>query len=294
MFNWQLAERYTQAAAERYQGSELYWYFFCRRTGQGDLQAAKSLARKYLQDPATPPAWLENFWIGDFYLLEGETETALKHFERCHDKSNDPYDGLRVAVVADQMKDAKRRDAMLLRIKEKGPEFIASSTGKPRTELLSLVQWMIDGLAKGGKGDIDLAAADKVGAAVEVDLQRMNYYYYLGKYLDLHGKPERAIHYWKLCLTHTGMDDLCRNLAGVELLQRGYSPDCYLTLLADQKPNDAKGKPEKPEKTDAKSETKPGEAAKRTDEPSKTSARPEAADKGTPPENKKPDEAEGK
>ena len=294
LLNWELAEQYTHACAERYRGDECSWYFFCRRTGQGDLQAARTLTRKYMQDPATSPKWLENFWIGLFQLLEGETQTALKHFQQCYTKTSDSYEGMHVVLMADQLKDVKQRDATLQHMKEKGWEGAIYDTGIWRKELLVLVDLMTKDLAKGGKADFDFALVDKTAAAIDNDLRKINYYYFLAKYLDLHGKPDKAIQYWKLCLTLTVMDAQCRTLAGAELLQRGYAPDCYLTLLAEQKAKEAGGTAEKPAKTETKTETKPGDAVKKAEEPAKSPARPAAAAKDTSPEAKKPEISEKK
>lgn len=252
MRNWQLAEGVLREIAERYDSSRLAWYFFCRRTGQGDLAAARALAREYLTNPDTDRRQLEWFSVGDFYLLEGDGETALKHFERCYQKTNDPYEGFRIALVADQLKETQRRDAALQQIQQKGTDFIVYSTNKPREHLLALADMILDDLDAGGRGEIDLAGADKLASAIEDDLARMNFHYYLAKYLDLHGKPDAAIHYWKLCLAHTGVTDWCRTLAGAELIARGYAPDCYLTVLADQGAEDRPAEQPEPQPEDTK------------------------------------------
>ena len=88
---------------------------------------------------------------------------------------------------------------------------------------------MVDDLAKGGKGEIDVAAAERLYPPqpfVDEDScsGRNNIRpevacpYLLGRYLDLHGKPELAVRCWKRCLAQTEfVADFHRTLAAVEL-----------------------------------------------------------------------------
>ncbi len=64
--------------------------------------------------------------------------------------------------MADRLKDTKKRDEVLQQIKTKGRHLYAPNHRKPRLELLALADLIIEDLAHGGKGAIDLKAADKI------------------------------------------------------------------------------------------------------------------------------------
>jgi tetratricopeptide (TPR) repeat protein len=231
---WQQAEAYTRATALRYRGSELVWYFFCKRTGEGDLDAARQLADRHVKNVDRTEFYADLFSVGVFYILEKQPEKALDVFEQEFAKNGNPYMGLHLALLADQLKDAQKRDAALRRISTEGPKYNRIATGKPRQELIALAALLAKDLAKGGKGEIDLDDADKLRSTGD-DAERMNYNYFLAKYLSLHGKTDQAVDYWKQCMTHTSeygnMHLPDRTLAGAELLRRGITPADYRAAL---------------------------------------------------------------
>ena len=85
---------------------------------------------------------------------------------------------------------------------------------------------MAQDLARGGKGEIDLKAADKISAAAIDDHEKINSNAFLADYLELHGKKDEAIRYWRRCMGLTGaMYELNRTLAGAELIEHGLKPE---------------------------------------------------------------------
>jgi hypothetical protein len=95
---------------------------------------------------------------------------------------------------------------------------------------------MADDLAKGGKGEIDLAVAQKLypprpfvdegGCCPGDSRPEVACPYLLGRYLDLHGKPELAVRCWNQCLAQVEfVADFNRTLAAVELRARGIPLD---------------------------------------------------------------------
>jgi hypothetical protein len=159
-------------------------------------------------------------------MLEEQYEEALDHFEGKFAKTNNPFVGLRIALLADRLKDAKKRDAALQQIKAKGAGYMREGTGKPRPELIALADLIAQDLAHGGKGEIDLKAADKICAAAIDSAEKINFDAFLAGYLDLHGKKDDAVRYWRRCLGFTKvMYDLNRTVAGAELIARGLKPE---------------------------------------------------------------------
>jgi tetratricopeptide (TPR) repeat protein len=223
MRNWDAAEKYLQQVASAYQGSEAWWYFFCRRTGHGDVEAARRVAHDAIEnyDPRVSDRCANyNYHItaGPYFLLEKKYDKALRFYEEDFGQKNNPYVGLQIALLADRLKDFKKRDAALQRIKERSAGYMREATGKPRKELIALADLIQLDLAHGGKGEIDLEAAAKIRAGTD-GKEQTNFNYFLGTYLDLHGKAKWATHYWTRCMAYSGaMGDLTRTLAGAELV----------------------------------------------------------------------------
>src|SRR5439155_25428967 len=68
------AERYMQAMARRYPYSATGWYFWCQRTGQGNLSAAR---KEVLDVIANPRQGVEPASRAIFLTLEGDKKQAL-------------------------------------------------------------------------------------------------------------------------------------------------------------------------------------------------------------------------
>ena len=206
------------------------------------------MAREFVEnfDPATAdPNEAQHYHdcAALYYLLEEQFDEALQLDEESFAKTNNPFAGLRIALLADRLKDAEKRDAALQQIKAKGAGYLRKATGKPRLELVALAGLMADDLAHGGKGEIDLKAADKISAAASDGGEQMNCHCFLAAYLDLHGKKDEAIRYWRRCLGYTGnMHELNRTLAGAELIARGQKADVDAAAESpkSKKPQDKK------------------------------------------------------
>jgi hypothetical protein len=245
--NWEEAEQYFHAVATRYRGSRLQWYFFCRRTGQGDLDAARQWVRDCLKEP-TEKQSLDLDYLALFYLLEQQRDKAMQIFREQFIRSDNPYMGLHVALLAADMDKPELCDKALKRIDTHGNRYILNETNNQRHELIALARMFADDLAKGGKGEIDLAAADKLCPA-KYEYERINFNYYLAKYLAQHGQENRAVEYWKRCTATYRITDLNRTLAAAELIRRGHAPNSYRTVPASKKDTERQDESQTPEKT---------------------------------------------
>ncbi len=113
---WQAAERLYRAKSHRYGSSWLDWYFFCRRSGQGDLAAASEYCRENL---ATLSDWQKAHpTLAFYYQLEGEPEKALALHQKLHkekekDKDEAGYAALCAIVLLDELKQTKARDELV-------------------------------------------------------------------------------------------------------------------------------------------------------------------------------------
>ncbi len=251
--HWKEAEEMRRRATGDYSRGSLGPYFFCRRTGHGDVDAARTASKAEIASWDYPQRDPEK--VAVFHILEKNPKEAAKFMGEAYRRFHRYTFGLRLVLLQDELKDAKARDGMLktllaIKLKATWPDTQQAFDG-----ITGLTRMIADDLAKGGKGELDLAAADRACEALAKSLDAppgrhnnlaMIYNYVLGRYLSLHGKDKEAIGYWRKCVADTeDMDDTVRTLAAVELYDRGIKPESYKALWekgAEAKDKDAKAK----------------------------------------------------
>lgn len=178
------AEELMQAVAQRYDAATL-WYFWCRRTGQGDLVAARKevraalMAGQILLDDPEPLAFL---------VLEGEKEEALKHYHASLVKEGSPMYGWMASLLNDEQKQPKNRDA--------GLKIVIENGNKPKYErkyLVELAKLAQEALADPAKLEQLPGQADALLAKIDDPQERCVVAYLAGKFLDLRGKPTEGL-----------------------------------------------------------------------------------------------------
>jgi len=227
--DWDAAEKTYKAIYERYRGNDKIaeWYCFCRRTNHGDLDAAR---RAYAE--ATKPGPMPT--VGHamtFCLLEDRVPRGRQLLEFLVANEKSALFELHLALIADQQHDNAARDKYLASVAKSSGDDTRLQGEKPATRLAALAKLFVADLAKGGKGDIGVDAAERLNSLPPFDgsLHCSNrqsppvaaFWYLLGHYLDMHGKPDLAVVCWKHCLDDTErMGDFHRTLAAVELFKR--------------------------------------------------------------------------
>lgn len=208
------------------------WFFWCKRTGQGDMAAAHRLALDYFQkrdelrktSVRTDPQLYMQVIPGTFYLLVGDVNKARVCFEEEFFRNHDAVCGLQAILIADQQQNTKGRDTMLADLKNDRWQ------KEEHPQLVALSQLFAADLAKGGACKLDWAAIDKLSAAATAD-EQMPFHYFVAVYARSHGNEDKAIEYWRRCITRTPINSLSRTLAGVALLDRGIGPADYKAEL---------------------------------------------------------------
>jgi tetratricopeptide (TPR) repeat protein len=242
LHHWAAAEKLFHAVTERYDTSWLTWYQFCQRTGQGDLAAARRFALAYIDQPHHDSEDRETTArIAMFYYLEHDLAKAFARFQEAFAAQHNPYWGLFVFLVADELRDTPARDEALAHIQAKGLTYLGRRDGKPRTTFVNLAQTFAQDLAEGGKAQFDIAELEKQFDAGEA-LDSITARFFLGKYLELHGRKDDAIRLWKYCMgleafeKGLSMSDQLRTFAGHNLLRHNVNPEDYQDILTAPKP----------------------------------------------------------
>ena len=129
------------------------WYRFCKRTGQGDVEAARAWAEDHLRTAEGRPDLASPRVAGYFYWSIHDLEKAREALAQA--AAIDPLESsilLHLALVDDELGDRTRRDEVLDRL-------WADHQGQaPRTNQACRVlrRWLA-----GGKGRPDLAFLDE-------------------------------------------------------------------------------------------------------------------------------------
>ena len=256
--NWSDAETYFRNCSERYRGSVFEWYFFCRRTGKGDLDAARQCVESALADPSTR-AGLRDDMVAFFHVLEGRHEQALEGFQTRFQKRSLAYNGLWVALLADQLDQPDLRDKTLKQVVANGKKEADSEKETP-IGLPALAELLAVDLEAGGKGDLDPIALEKLcpqgNTWVTADV-----FYFASRYLEQHEQTELAADCRKHSLTEWIPERWSYILAESEMLARGHTPDEFGPTLKDTEAEDSPANENDEETIAPESETSTGDVA---------------------------------
>lgn len=204
------AEAVTKECAEHYRDAAR-WFFWCKRTGRGDLEAARAFAVDTFADLGADsvPTMSPNY--GTFLLLTDKPNEALRVFEAGFEKTGWMSCGMQAVLLADRMELPKIRDRMIDRIlylhEARTKSKIADS---PLPDLARLLKKAID-----EKDRLDAAAVDAWLDGVAENVRPICMYY-AAVAMEQRGDEKRARAY---------MVDAARN---------GY-PEGRETLLARER-----------------------------------------------------------
>jgi len=189
--NWDQAELWTQRQTERYPNvCWPNWYLFCKRTGHGDLRSAQKWTEDYLAASEKRPDMANQDMAACFYWMNGAPKKALDLLGKSFAANASPATGVHLALIADELGEKARRDAVLeelcTKLRDKAPKTI------------SLCQMMRDELADASHHPFDLGAVDHAIESFPED-GRGNAEFLVGRYLLNRGKADLARKYLKRC-----------------------------------------------------------------------------------------------
>jgi tetratricopeptide (TPR) repeat protein len=200
---WEESEKWIREQANAYPTTSAdEWYFWCRRTGRGNVDQARQLMPAYFKQE-----WIKTNLDGlaklfTFHVAENDLRGALddaKNFvslaEAQHESNDMEYYQLHLAFVARELKETAATTAAIKEIRE-----LTEESRKKHPNLSAFYVAICDILD--GKTIADDARADIVAKMEQQPKEtRCNCYYFLGKAYDLTGNKELADQYWKQCVT---------------------------------------------------------------------------------------------
>ena len=112
--DWERAETWFSRVTERYPDhSPEAWYFFCKRTGHGNVAAAREKVESYLTEHAKRPDVQIDEYGGCFYWLDGRLDQAKASLARAYQTRTSISAALALAMIADGEKHRPARRADL-------------------------------------------------------------------------------------------------------------------------------------------------------------------------------------
>ncbi len=218
---WDESEQWVRACCESYPSSSGYrWYFWCRRTGRGDVDGAGQLAEQFFQRFRPPQP------TRDIHVLRG----VHAYLNEDHEQARDHF---RLADKA-EAEPSSYCSFMLIRLgrllnEEAPPEVLerAKSTLRERMQTLpkGSYAWegalaVVDLIETEEPSAEQLAQLDDKLAKVLDDSRRSGYCYFAACELDRLGLTDEAERYWRVAMTLPDADPIYATLAGSELATR--------------------------------------------------------------------------
>jgi tetratricopeptide (TPR) repeat protein len=185
--DWEQAELWIRRAAERYpRAGGASWYRFCKRTGHGNIQAARAFADANMPGAAdrADPAGLQR--DGFSLWAAGSSKQALESLEQAQRAQPTAANAIAAFLLADELGEKARRDRLL--------EELCTKLQRQVPRMVAIGRMMRDALADGGKGSLDLAAVDKVLGDMPART-RGNAEFLVGRFLFNRGQLDSARKY---------------------------------------------------------------------------------------------------
>jgi tetratricopeptide (TPR) repeat protein len=194
--NWEAAEGYARAVAERYPKSGWnQWLMFCERTGHGDLAAArawtKEVSAQLLENPQASTDSL--FLITYVQLLCGDKAKAAAALRRMpKDDAKDESEQTTVIVVA-ALADFAGADE----VRDAALERFCTSFQKSSPRAAKVLQMIRDAVAAKKPGVLDLKTVDEVVANIPGQFKARTAFA-MAAHLMAHGHPAEAKRFWTI------------------------------------------------------------------------------------------------
>ena len=189
--DWKLAEACMRALSERYDSSRDDWYFWCYRTGQGNIKAARSFAKQMWDTWSAPLMSTQRWSRGASFIVIGNTDRANEIFWDSIDQEKDLYLVMEAAVMADAAGNHSLRDTLFEKVAEKWDQ------SRTLAELVDVFRRSL-AVQEGFRWDRDSFES----LAINASSQDVTYLYQLsGTLLGNHGQTDLANEYLQTAAT---------------------------------------------------------------------------------------------
>lgn len=192
--HWDEAEKLQRDVSLRYYNLQLEWYFWCRRTGHGDLAAAKAHALPAAKRMAAGKVLADQEIAGVFYLLADDKDAARAAFEKAMAQSSDPYAALHLSLMGDAAGDKVLRDKPLLQVA--GKELMSTKAPQYIRVKIDLTKWLAKAYKQPADAEPDFATLDELLKTPAKQDQAI-LAHFMGQYFAQRKKPDLARKYFQ-------------------------------------------------------------------------------------------------
>ena len=215
---WEESERQIRAMSESYPSSSGHeWYFWCRRTGRGNVDDALEAAENYFAAETASPN--REDWIarGVFRLLEGDIRGSLDAYRKAQSSGPTFTCSFMMSQLARQLGDEKMSEKVLLEMsliaeQQRGTDEYDEAVYEAGAEILEL-------LRSGDASEVRLRKIDEQLPKL-ISSTRSAFSYFVGAELDKLEKPKEAEKYWRQALVFPHYEIFYGTLAGSSLAER--------------------------------------------------------------------------
>lgn len=205
-------EMWIQRVSERYDDWRFAWYFWCLRSGKGDIRAARQLAEQKIRLLGDKLSADDRANLAVFYLTAKRPDKATELFEAGYRQN--PAESLALFLISlyDEQGKTQQRDRMI-------KELAGHNTYYGR-----LAGVYRDALANGEKGLPDLKAVENVLRALKPH-QAADACYFVGSFLQRRGDVKNGLRYLDRCATAIEAHTMqIRALAAFAMRETGQEP----------------------------------------------------------------------
>ena len=103
-------EEHARNVSQRYPKNWARWFLFCKRTGHGDLQAARTFGEQHVLPSDEEPELPGPVAVGYFYWLTGDTKRAMIWFKKAHEAKPTANTCFNLILLGDEIGDTDTRD----------------------------------------------------------------------------------------------------------------------------------------------------------------------------------------
>lgn len=213
---WEESERWMREKSTSYPtGSGNDWYLWCRRTGRGDLDAARELAKQHHSVSIKTLDHDGLFALGTFHLLEGKPREALEVFRGSFHAEPLFAVAFMIAQVSRDLDDEEDGKKALATMEEAVKKAQANS----ETWAEEVDMAVLELLKTGDTSAERLEKLEELLCAMDSNIRTL-YAYFVGRELAAAGKEKEAEKYWRRAITTANANTNCSTLAGMELAKR--------------------------------------------------------------------------
>jgi tetratricopeptide (TPR) repeat protein len=210
--HWEESERWIREMSTSYPSSSgPEWYFWCRRTGRGDLDTARRYAEGYFAQTGLDHILGIRHWEANYVLLEGRRDEALEIFREMAAAHDETFRLVYVVNLAAEANDAELLEATLEQIDEGVAEYKSS-----HPNIYEVIVDYVSLMRKKKISDDEYARINRVIETLDPN-DRCWYHYVIGMMAARRGDQKIAEEHWGQAVTEGPFDELASTLSGNEL-----------------------------------------------------------------------------